>query len=427
MANELAFSYALILKSEKQEDGTLKVFGKATDDSLDIDKQICDEGWLKTAMPDWFESGGNIREQHSNIAAGVATDYESKADGHYITALVVDPVSVKKVETGVLKGFSIGIRSPRIIRDEKAAGGRIVDGQIVEVSLVDRPANPNAKLMLAKALESGELVAVEQLNIPSPADLFKAAEETEEEKAKRLEEEATAAEALAEDKPAAEATEEEAEKETAPEEEAAPAEDMPAEEAKEDDAAPEMDKNYKALMECGVMLDKFDAEVFGQARQALARLIEIEQGEAEEGSDETSSLADLLSAVDALLSWYAGEQEEGEVPAEDLPVDEATEKAIIAKAVASATAAVSEEVAKLRSAFEAEAAKATKLEADLVIAKNAAVGGGPKRTTLTKATSADKNVILQQVAELRLKAARTNDRELAVGYKEWADELEKNA
>lgn len=426
MTHELAFSYATILKSEKQEDGTLKVFGKATDDSLDIDKQICDEAWLKTAMPDWFESGGNIREQHSNIAAGVATDYESKADGHYITALVVDPVSVKKVETGVLKGFSIGIRSPRIIRDEKAAGGRIVDGQIVEVSLVDRPANPNAKLMLAKALESGELVAVEQLNIPSPAELFKA-EETEEEKAKRLQEEAAAAEAIAEDKPAAEATAEEAEKEDAPEEDASADEAMPADEAKEDDAAPEMDKNYKALMECGVMLDKFDAEVFGQARQALSRLIEIEQGEAEEGSDETSSLADLLSAVDALLSWYAGEQEEGEVPAEDLPVDEATEKAIIAKAVASATAAVSEEVAKLRSAFEAEAAKATKLEADLVIAKNAAVGGGPKRTTLTKATSADRNVVLQQVAELRQKAARTNDRQLAAGYKEWADELEKNA
>lgn len=168
-----ATSYASIIKQEKQEDGTLKVYGKATDDSLDIDNQICDEDWLKRAMPDWFQSGGNVREQHSQIAAGVATDYESKADGHYITALVVDPVSVKKVETGVLKGFSIGIRGPRVIRDTKAAGGRIVDGQIVEVSLVDRPANPNAKLMLAKAVESGELMAVSQVGVPSPADVAK--------------------------------------------------------------------------------------------------------------------------------------------------------------------------------------------------------------------------------------------------------------
>ena len=136
---------------------------RATDDSLDIDQQICDDTWLSSAMPEWFKSGGNIREQHSSIAAGVAKEYESKPDGHYISVLVVDPVSVKKVESGVLKGFSIGIKSPRVVRDQKAANGRIIDGQIVEVSLVDRPANPNAKLMLAKAVD-GEtsLVKVEE-------------------------------------------------------------------------------------------------------------------------------------------------------------------------------------------------------------------------------------------------------------------------
>jgi putative thioredoxin len=141
------------------------VYGKATDDALDIDKQICDSAWLDRAMPHWFKSGGNIREQHSNIAAGVATDYELKSDGHYITALVVDPVSAKKVEHGVLKGFSIGIKNPRVIQDSKAANGRIVDGQIVEVSLVDRPANPNCQLVLAKSAsaEDSTIVQVEEL------------------------------------------------------------------------------------------------------------------------------------------------------------------------------------------------------------------------------------------------------------------------
>jgi len=163
MANDFANSYAAIVKQEKQEDGSLLVYGKATDDSLDIDQQICDDTWLSSAMPEWFKTGGNIREQHSSIAAGVAKEYEAKADGHYISVLVVDPVSVKKVESGVLKGFSIGIKSPRVVRDQKAANGRIIDGQIVEVSLVDRPANPNAKLMLAKSVD-GEtsLVKVEE-------------------------------------------------------------------------------------------------------------------------------------------------------------------------------------------------------------------------------------------------------------------------
>ena len=144
--------YAEIQKFDDNGDGTLTVYGKATDDSLDIDEQICDPVWLDRAMPDWFRTGGNIREQHSNIAAGVAKEYESKADGHYISALVVDPVSVKKVQNRVLRGFSIGIKSPRVVRDTKAANGRIIDGQIVEVSLVDRPANPNCQLILAKSV-----------------------------------------------------------------------------------------------------------------------------------------------------------------------------------------------------------------------------------------------------------------------------------
>jgi hypothetical protein len=174
---DFANAYAPLIKADKHADGTMTVYGKATDDSIDSDSQICDATWLDTAMPQWFKSGGNIREQHSNIAAGVAKEYESKSDGHYITALVVDPVSVKKVETGVLKGFSIGIRAPRVVRDNKAANGRIIDGQIVEVSLVDRPANPNAKLIMAKSVEGeSALVQVEELHeyrAPLPSDIAK--------------------------------------------------------------------------------------------------------------------------------------------------------------------------------------------------------------------------------------------------------------
>ena len=156
--------YADIIKMDDNGDGTLTVYGKATDSGLDIDQQICDPAWLDTAMPEWFMTGGNIREQHSNIAAGVAKEYEAKADGHYISALVVDPVSVKKVQNRVLRGFSIGIKSPRVVRDTKAVNGRIIDGQIVEVSLVDRPANPSCQLILAKSLNGEKtLTKVEEL------------------------------------------------------------------------------------------------------------------------------------------------------------------------------------------------------------------------------------------------------------------------
>ena len=150
MSNQTSI-YAPILKKERQGDGTLLVTGIATDDTLDVDDQICDPAWLERAMPAWFEFG-NIREQHSNIAAGVATKLEQDGSRHIVTARVVDPNSVMKVEAGVLRGFSIGIRDPRIAKDKSAPGGRIVDGEIVEVSLVDRPANPSCMLELAKSV-----------------------------------------------------------------------------------------------------------------------------------------------------------------------------------------------------------------------------------------------------------------------------------
>jgi hypothetical protein len=164
-------AYAAIVKFEEQADGTVLAYGKATDDTLDSDEQICDPQWLKEAMPEWFKYG-NIREQHSSIAAGVATEYEHKEDGHYITAHVVDLSSAKKVKSGVLKGFSIGIRRPRVVKDNKAAGGRIIDGQIVEISLVDRPANPSCVLTVAKTVNS-ELVQVEELNETEGVKMFK--------------------------------------------------------------------------------------------------------------------------------------------------------------------------------------------------------------------------------------------------------------
>jgi hypothetical protein len=147
--------YAEITKAERDANGDLVVHGRATGPDLDLDKQICDPSWLKQAMPEWFKVG-NVREQHSSIAAGVAQEIAELPDGGWdLKALVVDPVSAKKVEKGVLKGYSIGIRNPKVVKDASAPGGRICGGEIVEVSLVDRPANPTCTLTLAKALKPG--------------------------------------------------------------------------------------------------------------------------------------------------------------------------------------------------------------------------------------------------------------------------------
>jgi len=455
-----ANGYAAITKSEKQEDGTLKVYGKATDDGLDIDSQICDEAWLKKAMPDWFTTGGNIREQHSNIAAGVATDYESKADGHYITALVVDPVSVKKVETGVLKGFSIGIRSPRVVRDDKAANGRIIDGQIVEVSLVDRPANPNAKLMLAKAAESGELMAVNQT--PTPADVARLIAKSDEPD--------TAVEAPVEDAPV---VEEPAVEEPAVEE--ATSEVAAEEEEKKDDEEIVLDPETEATVK-GILADliKFDQGKYDAAVNAISDLIIVEANEQKAGSNEIESIHALLEAVKHLYHWYHGEVAEGEVPnaeaqigqeallsaGEDMAIskdacgcgdcdscDGCDDKmckcydsmkaatidlgadqidGIIEKAVASARESVTAELELLKAANTAAEQKAAELQTELEIALSKAAAGGPKRSAATK-PDAQINELLIKAANYRAMASATNDRTLQKGYIEIAEDLEQDA
>lgn len=152
------------------EDGTLLVFGKATGPDLDLDSQICDPEWLKSAMPLWFQTGANIREQHSSIAAGVGLELASEGDDWYLKSEVVDPLTAKKVEKGVLKGYSIGIKGAKVIKDASAPGGRIVSGNIVEVSLVDRPANPTATVQIAKMVGEQMELTKSEINQDSVHD-----------------------------------------------------------------------------------------------------------------------------------------------------------------------------------------------------------------------------------------------------------------
>ena len=317
MNNDFATSYAQIIKSEKQEDGSLMVYGKATDETLDLDNQICDAGWLSTAMPQWFKSGGNVREMHTSIAAGVAKEYEAKEDGHYITAHVVDPLSVKKVEAGVLKGFSIGIKSPRVVRDNKAANGRIIDGQIIEISLVDRPANPSAKLIMAKSV-SGEstLVQVEELHeysAPLPSEIAKRQVSAEERQ--RLADRGAAMPDgsypianVADLKNAIQAFGRAKNPTAVKKHIIRRARALNALDVLPDDW--NVGKALKALQPDNV---KFDQDAFEKARRAVAQLIQVEAGEMGDGADETYSLGQLVEVANHLMAWYAGEQQEGEV------------------------------------------------------------------------------------------------------------------
>lgn len=455
MAMDYTTGYAEIVKYDKNDDGTLMVYGKATDDTLDLDSQICDPKWLDEAMPRWFKSGGNIREMHGPSAAGIAKEYEAKSDGHFIGVHVVDPLAAKKVETGVYQGFSIGIKSPRVIQDSKAANGRIIDGQIIEVSLVDRPANPSAKLILAKSVEGeSSLVQVEELHeykAPLPTEVEKMTQ-----KGSKM----------------------------------------------------ETIKQITELAKSLTTIDsaKFDQTLFDNARRALAELIAAEALEMTEGHDERNSLAALVGAVHALMSWYEGEEHEGEIAEEiielaaapdeepkdeeksmhddeeekaEMPdcadgdcgkcnkcnkaveapntteeeeTDQATIKSadadealatdevaeeiseaveatettsiedVVEKAVKSAMKSVEAEIASLRAEKESAVEKSVKLETELATALTKAVAGGPKRTA-TKMSDAAQNDMLVKAATYKAKADATTDPVLAKGYRDLANDF----
>jgi hypothetical protein len=155
MAVTTTTAYAAdIVKAERDADNNLIVYGKATGPEVDLDEQICDPDWLRTAMPQWAK-WGNIREMHQPIVAGVGLETAEDDNQWYVKSQVVDEGTAKKIEAGALKGYSVGIKNPRVVKDAAAPGGRIVGGDIVEISYVDRPCNPTATLVLAKAAGDG--------------------------------------------------------------------------------------------------------------------------------------------------------------------------------------------------------------------------------------------------------------------------------
>jgi hypothetical protein len=159
---------------EKDDDGTLLVYGPAASPDLDRDQQRLNAQWLDQAMPAWFNQGGNVREQHDGKrAVGVGVGL-SKADGdmHMLAARIVDPVAVLKCEHGVLKGFSVGIKNPKVtLGKADAPGGEIVGGDIIEVSVVDRPCNPTTLFEIAKADGiGGDLEVVPDAHVTEKSD-----------------------------------------------------------------------------------------------------------------------------------------------------------------------------------------------------------------------------------------------------------------
>ena len=131
-------------KVEKKADGTCIVSGYASTPSEDNDGEIITLGAIKKALPGYMR-WNNIREMHRLSAVGKAQEANVDTKGLFLTAKIVDASAVKKCVEGVYKGFSIGGRKLDKV------GNTITEIDMTEISIVDRPANPDCSFTLAKS------------------------------------------------------------------------------------------------------------------------------------------------------------------------------------------------------------------------------------------------------------------------------------
>jgi hypothetical protein len=160
-------------------DGDVEIYGKATDGIIDSDDQIVDPVWAAKAVKDWLVTGGNVRVQHQAMRDPAGKGLEVTHDemgGQWVKALIVEPVAKNLVLKGVLRSYSIGIMHPIIVPDHLARNGRIIGGEMGELSLVDRPANKNCRFELVKSAKDGVAQWVGKMYgkpLPTPADVAK--------------------------------------------------------------------------------------------------------------------------------------------------------------------------------------------------------------------------------------------------------------
>lgn len=163
--------FAALSKVEENGDGTLTVEGIASTEAVDSDGEVVKASAIEAALPDFMRYGtGNLREMHQPLAAGTVEAVTVENDVTRIVAKVVDPTAIKKVQTGTYKGFSIGGK----VTDRDQLNRKIVKGvKLVEISLVDRPANPEAVIEMWKAEtmdNQGEENTVEEVTEPTTTE-----------------------------------------------------------------------------------------------------------------------------------------------------------------------------------------------------------------------------------------------------------------
>ncbi len=136
--------YAQISKIDEEQ---RMVWGYATTGARDSQGEVVAPEAVAAAWDDYMKFA-NIREMHQPSAVGVVKEYTFDSTGVMIGAEVVDDIAWEKVKKEVYKGFSIG--GKKLPGGYDALTKTITALQITEISLVDRPANPESLITMYK-------------------------------------------------------------------------------------------------------------------------------------------------------------------------------------------------------------------------------------------------------------------------------------
>lgn len=124
----------------KVADEKREVSGYASTEAIDADGEVILKSALAGALDDYLKFAC-VREMHAKSAVGIAEHATLDDKGLYIVARIVDNLAWKKVKKGVYKGFSIG---GKVISRDAKNRKIITKVSLYEISLVDRPSNPEA-------------------------------------------------------------------------------------------------------------------------------------------------------------------------------------------------------------------------------------------------------------------------------------------
>src|SRR5947208_11173488 len=137
------------------------VWGYASTEAADNQGESVKREALAAALDDYMRFA-NIREMHQPSAVGIAEEAAIDDKGLYIAARIVDGEAWEKVAACVYKGFSIG---GKVTARDPADRSIITGLELSEISVVDRPANPEA------VFDCWKRAATDPPESPSPPSL----------------------------------------------------------------------------------------------------------------------------------------------------------------------------------------------------------------------------------------------------------------